>query len=264
MQETVERTPVRGYAGAIASGFPKAISRRALEPIEFGQAVVEDDGGESIRKPLLNSFAFTWGVAMSASNVFDGSISYRKVGEASFTNVELTAVTYASSAADSAEAVATQLEADLGAALASATVSNSNRTITLLAAEGYELKEGPTPLSITGGTPTTTTIVQGSTDEILGIARHIHKQQNSLDLEDAKWNAGEMVPVVTQGVIWVVSEEAATTKSTPHVRIQDGNGYSRGDIRVSVGSPVVGIPLSGKFRNASDAAGLTKLEVNKP
>ncbi|MBT9548598.1 MAG: hypothetical protein IV090_24605 [Candidatus Sericytochromatia bacterium] len=265
MQETVERTPDVGYAGAIASGAYKVLGRRAQEDIEFGEAVVESTDGESIRKPLLNSLTITSSADYATSNSFDGSIAYRKVGETDFTEVALTAVVYATSHAATIAAIAAQILTDVTSTVLQApVVSAADKTIQLLAQEGYEIKEGTTAIAVTGGTPPTITLTQASTDVIMGLAKFLHKEHTSLTAEDAKWKAGDMVPVMTQGTMWVKTEVAATTGSSPYARIQDTTGYNRGAIRTSVGSPVVGLSFSGRFRGSADAAGLVKLELNQP
>ena len=267
-QESYSRSPVEGYAGASVEGSQiRCITRAAAEIINFGDFLVEDTDGKRVRKPAKNKITITLSADFVASNSITGTIKYRAVGETTYTTKTIGPVVYASSHANTMDLLVTELETELADALGTVELTGSvnNRQITITSDFLFELETG-TALAITlGSSQATVTQADGTADSIVGIARHTHRQPNSLRDEDARYNVTDAVNVGVKGAFWVYTEGAADTSSTVYTRFDDGSAADefRGNARASASTVAVAV-ADAKFRRASADGALNIVELNKP
>lgn len=255
------RDPIKGYVGAQADGCkPVVLSRAAAENINFGDLLVEDAEGKKVRKPMQNGYTITLDADLVASNSITGTLNFRELDDAAFTEKTIGPVVYATSHDNTMDLIKAELEAELGAAVESVTLSDTtdNRQLTIVMAFGYEIKAG-TALAVTGGAGQAGVAeAASSNDVIVGIAMHQHRQNLTLNTESSYYEKYAAVKVAIRGTFWVKANAAATTGSTAYAKYDETD---RGVLAVaSTDAIAVG---NATFRSSADADALSKLELNK-
>lgn len=255
------REPVLGYVGAQADGpKPQIITRAAAEAINYGDLLVENAEGTKVRKPMQNQHTITLSADFVASNSITGTLNVRELDDASFTEYTIGPVVYAVSHDNTMDLLVTELEAELGAAVESVELTDAtdNRQITITMAFGYEIKAG-TALAVTlGSSQATVTEASASTDVIVGIAMHQHRQNITLNTEASYYEKYAAVKVGVKGCFWVKANGAANTSSTAYAKY---NSADRGELAVAATDAVA--VNNAVFRSSAADLALSKLELNK-
>lgn len=264
-QTSISDAPAIGIVGQQADAGPfDAISAAAAEPIEFGRFVAYGDtDGLTVRKPLQNSLQIVFDADLVTSNLINGSIKYRQINSASFTDVAIAQVTFAASHLNTMGLIETQVE--LNAGVLSATVGGANnRTLTVLAKEGYEIEVGATAWAVTAGSSQAgVTYVRGTTDSIIGVSLHQNVEADSSNV--AQYKRYDAVNVLTKGRIWVEAQETVNTSDSLFAQFVSATA-ERGELRNTADSaPVEAVAVSAtKLRSSGAANGLVILELNQP
>jgi hypothetical protein len=264
-QTTISDAPALGIVGQQADAGPfDAISAAAAEPIEFGRFVAYGDtNGLTVRKPLQNSLQIVFDADLVTSNTINGSIKYRQINTTDFTNTAIAQVTFSVNHLTTMGLL--EAQAELNAGVLSATVGGaSNRTLTILAKEGYEIEVGTTAWVVAaGGSQAGVTYVRGTTDSIIGVSLHQNVEADSSNVAQYKLN--DAVNVLTKGRVWFEAQETVTTSDSVFAQFVSATA-ERGELRITADSaPVEAIATTNtKLRSSGAASGLVILEINQP
>ena len=218
-------TPVASAGLKADLCYDYVISCRAFDEIHMGLGVAKVTGVDfQVRLPTQNLTTLVFSADLIASNVINGDVN----------GIAITPVTYASShlstmgdIADAIELADPNLTAVVGGA--------NNRTITITAANGFEIDAADwiVTLGVSQATITTSNI---SADVFYGIAlRQQNKQNVYTPLGSGgptPYFVGDSVPVETNGVVWVQPETSVSSDGPVYWRFIDGGvGKARGQFR---------------------------------
>jgi len=231
------------------SGYKHVKSYLPASDIKFGRGVSMAQGDTSkVRTPLYNKVTLTYAGDFITDNVINVTVN----GTAITQNFSV----------DQATTMAA-LVAKIHA-LANITASSAARVITIL---GTDVNVVLTSLSITGGvSQTTSTVVELTSDSILGIA----VKDDTLE-QDVNGNvlykaaSLDMVATCTRGTIVVYTEQAVTPLDPVYLRYKaDGTGKEVGQFRKDADTSKAVLLTNVKFNSSTSGAGLVELEINNP
>lgn len=209
-----------GVLGRIADcGFKNTLSPTALENIQAALAVV---------KPLDVDYAVALPRNNMAASVFSADLITGNTINFTVNGVAITPVVFATSHLATMQAIADEIAAI--PSISSATVGGANdRTLTIISNVGTATVV--TVATVTGGvsqaTITTTASLSGT---FFGITQAVYNKMNTWipDVgqnltrssgESAPYYAGNPVPTLTQGRIYVQPEDVVTSNSPVYMRV---------------------------------------------
>lgn len=249
---------VAASAGQIYDiGFNNVLSPvTPLETIPMGLGTAKVIGADmQVRLPHVDIGILTASTTLSASNSTVVTLN----------GVALDPVVYASSSADTFQAIADAIAAE---PFIASVVFTSPNIITVTAQQGYAVTLSAVT---TGGSAVTWTSTYSNDNVFYGVALYIQNRQNLLGPNGSDggtpYYAGDAVPVMTRGRVWVTVENTVTSDSPVYWRI----------------APTLSFPQVGGFRSDSDsgnaillsssqvrwilgasAGNLAVLEINQP
>jgi len=228
------------FAGLKADAeFDKVITRMADGEINFGRACCSETG---------DAVEVRYAKKDVASLVYDADIVTANSVIVTVNGVSTAAVVFDTDHDTTMDALLAAVSGLSTVSSASLTDgSGDNRTIRIEAIGTAIVVSTAVTL---GATQATGTPTYSSDDLFRGVSVHIHT-------EDGKYLDTEPVSVMTKGVIWVDASVAVTVDDDAYVDVVDGTGKFT---NVSSGN----IATGGKFMKTTSAAGLTKLEINRP
>ena len=244
-----------GYAGMKAdSRFDEVESFSAIAVISFGYGVARGDAHPETecRLPHTNKVVIT-----------DDGGTYTAGSYLTTVNGTLVTTTYDTDKATTLAAVATDLAAL--ATIASAVYAGGSDSITIVGADDVELTISVNITGITG-TMTISSTTHTSTDVVRGIALHTHQDNRTLPVLGAStygatgYLATDSVNVLRKGVAWVEVADAVVENADVYLIV---TGANQGKFTDDSSSPNIQVPTA-KFRKATSAAGISKVEVNIP
>lgn len=215
----------RGLEGQLADVSNHNVeTRRALEKIPFGRAVVRGDAqpGKDVRLPMINSVALAADADMVAANSVTGSVKVTTIdsnGDRQTVTTALTATAFNTDHATTMAAIATKIDAVSG--VNSATVGGAgNRTITIIADNDTQVEV--TGFTTAGGASQANwTATDSTTDKFAGIA--LHKPNTEQDAGGvAQYTKGRATNVMTAGTVYVHAEAAITAGDDVFTRYKVG------------------------------------------
>lgn len=185
---------------------------------------------------------------------------------ATVNGVALTPVVYATSNAATLTAIAALIAAQPNIASA---VSNGTDTITVTATQGFAVTLS---LVTTLGVSQPTWAVTASNDNVFyGVAIYIQNKMNLIDASGSAggspYVAGDPLPVLTRGQVYVTVEETLTSDSPVYWRIKaNGANTVVGGFRASSDSSTAVLLPATQVRwiYGASAGGLAVLEINQP
>lgn len=185
---------------------------------------------------------------------------------ATVNGVALAPVVYATSNAATLTAIAALIAAQPNIASA---VSNGTDTITVTATQGFAVTVS---LVTTAGVSQPTWTVTASGDNVFyGVALYIQNKMNLIDASGSAggspYVAGDPVPVLTRGRVWVTVEETVTSDSPVYWRIKaNGANTVVGGFRASADGGTAILLSSNQVRwiMGAGAGGLAVLDINQP
>src|SRR5260221_1021733 len=207
-----------------------------LETIFMGLGVAKVIGQDmQVRLPHIDIVAVTLSAPLSAANSTVVTLN----------GIALAPVVYATSNAATLTAIAALIAAQDGIASA---VSNGTDTITITAQQGFAVSA---TFVTSSGSAVTWTSVYSNDNVFYGIAIYIQNRQNLLGVNGSNggqpYVAGDAVPVMTRGRIWVTAENTVTSDSPVYWRI----------------APTLSFPQVGGFRGDSDGGNAILLPSNQ-
>jgi len=262
IQTTYGSSPATRKRGQINhSNFLKSV--KAVENLEPDVALVYSGyprDKTKVRKPMQTKFVVKASVDLVASNSTVGDITITPLG-GSATTTSLTATVFATSHADTMEAIAVKIRAVSG--VLSCTVDATARTWTIIAS-GDRAVSAANFVTTGGAGQPTYTYTAGSADEIVGFAT---KKDNEATDSGYCYETGDTLRMMVRGGVSVLTGATVTTETALHARFAAGGGTNehRGVIEDVAGtSPVVALALpSGiKAETGASADGIIDLELN--
>lgn len=207
-----------------------------LESISMGLGVAKVIGQDmQVRLPHLDIVAVTLDTALTAANSTVVTLN----------GIALAPVVYAVSNAATLTAIAALIAAQDGIASA---VSNGTDTITITATQGYAVSA---TFVTSLGSAVVWTSAYSNDNVFYGVAIYIQNRQNLLGITGSDggqpYVAGDAVPVMTRGRIWVTTESTVTSDSPVYWRIV----------------PTLANPQVGGFRGDSDGGNAILLSSNQ-
>lgn len=261
MQLTYALDPDVAYAGLPVNAELEVIeSAIALESMNFGYAALRADNADhqdSVRTARRNQVTLVFSADIITSNSIAGTVN----------GVALTATVFATDHATTMAALGAKIVALLAALatpiVATATVGGaSNRTLTIDAEDGSLLAAS---FVITAGSSQATITITNQTSDLaaqfLGILRFSNQPPRRSD-GLAGFAAGDAVPVVRRGIVWVPITSDVAEGAAAYIDYTAGNEGKFTDVTTA---PNLAVP-TGIFRKAAVASGLSlaQLEINLP
>lgn len=269
MQTTYNTHQDRGLEGDLADISDRNVeTRRALEKIPFGRAVVVGDAapGKDVRLPMINTIALAASVELVASNSTVMTVNVTTIdssGNRTTTSTTLTATVYATSHAATMAAIAVKLDAVSGVATAAVNGSDDN-IIDVVAADDTEITISALATTGGGGQPTWTA-TESTTDTFAGVA--LLKAATEQDADGvAQYTRGRAMSVLTRGTVYVVAEAAiAGPTDSVFARFKVGaDGTKVGRFLKTADSAKAFALTRCRFPEAIAANAVGPLQVNLP
>ena len=258
-----------GVPGRIADcGFKNTLSPISLEVIQPALAVYKPVGMDyRIQLPRLNQAT----AVLSADLVTSNSVAV------TFNGVALTPVVFTTNHLTTMGLIATAIAAEPN--VASATVGGaSNRTITVIMDAGYTGVINSFVVTL-GASQATATLAQGTSGVFFGVAQEVYNRMASFAYPTGPnlvqssgfpsgYYAGQVVPTLTQGRIYVIAEDVVTSDSAVYVRVAaSGLNTQVGSFRSDAdsGTAILVSSAYALWREGNGTAGgIAVLELNIP
>lgn len=261
-----------GYAGMKANIRPDDIeSFVAAEEIPLGSSVVKCKGtglDTTIRLPIYDGVVITDDAGTFTAGTITATVHKNVVNGV---DVPVTySQVFGTDKDTSMAALAAKIAADAG--VDTCVYSSSGHTMTLVGNADYSLTSVTVDVTGITGAMTISSIAYSSSDKILGIAIHTHKDQESDGT--VSYLVGEMVSVMRKGQACIYVEEAVTSNDSVYARVYTASATkNRGQfLKTSTAETVSAIHLYGKislsagwqFKKTLSGAGITTIECNLP
>lgn len=247
-----------GSVGLLAdSGFKNTLSPRAFESINIGLGLAKVIGQDYVvRLPQQNLSTTVLSADLIASNSVAVSVN----------GVALTPIVFATSHLATMTAIAAAIDAQPG--IASAVVGGANnRTITVTADQGGVAVVNSFVVTL-GASQATATITNGTQDTLYGVAQRQQNMPNPLNplgsYGTPVFVAGDCIPLLTKGRIYVAVEQTVTSDSPVYWRIAANGLLLPGGFRADADSgKAIAVP-SARYTVGAASGGLATLEINFP
>lgn len=229
-------------------GFDSVLTYRAAENLNFGLGLVQGAAEGDARLPLANVAVVTLSADLIASN----SVAVSVNGDA------ITPVVYASSHAETLEAVATAISLldDVTATVTAA------REITIVG-DNVEVVVDSFVVTL-GASQATATTVASSNDKFVGISVATQAIEQNL-AGDAFYAEKSAVSVLTRGRIYVLAEQDVAVGDPVYLRhTANGAGKDKGQFRKDSDTNKAYLLAGARFIRGASAGSVAVVEINLP
>lgn len=252
------------FTDNFALGFPGLLTdvsetrtktRAAIENINFGSVMAEaGNDGETAKLPGANQMILD--ADLITGNSLDGTVT---VYNADGSTASPVSIPFNTSHDQTMDDLISAIEALTGISTDTDKGGTGNRTLTVVTENGYGVILSG--FIVTGGA-SQAGVTYGTTDNLSYLAQHEHRERDSDGT--TKYKAKDALNAVTKGEMWVNCETAFNTDSSVYVRFIENGNDKRGQIRTDDASGEAVLWADAVLNNSGAAAGLAKIEINKP
>lgn len=259
MQTSYAETPAVAIEGMIAdSTLVREVLSKIIATRQLAQIVVTTVENSGIFTVTINgtAYAYTADGSATKTEIRDGLIALIAAGDEP--------VVAAATASDTFTVEST--DSDAGFTITRTNPSTGVLTLTELVAQEEAVGFGKLVCWDDKRTVDTCRLPRQSTDitaAVWGVAVADTSKETRVSSPYGGYSAGEAVPVLSKGRIWVISEDAVTSVGTPaYARYTATGSQSLGAFRTTADSSTAALVPRARFVTLCSAGGLVQLELN--
>lgn len=257
-----------GFAGQLYDNGPRkviSLSNMMAASFPLGLGVVQGPDDYTCRLPQANVATINWvaSPAFVTSNVINLSIQATPAATGVTTTTPISPVTYASSSAATNTAIATAIQTAMGAGWTATATSDTKIVITN---SDPTIAINVTGIAVTAGaSQTTATVVQTSSDVIIGVTMQEHTVEQNYYTGFVGYAQYATVPVLQMGRIYVPNEAAVTLAEGVYCRAvtQDATHYAGDWAGTNLSGAAIQLSRA-KWFISNTVAGIAVMDISFP